>query len=66
MAGVDERAGAQVIKCTVPLANMFGYVTQLRTMSSGRATSTMEFDHFEEVPRGLSEDILTKLKGTSK
>jgi elongation factor G len=66
MAGVDERAGAQVIKCTVPLANMFGYVTQLRTMSSGRATSTMEFDHFEEVPRGISEEILTKLKGTSK
>ena len=66
MAGVGEKAGSQVIKCTVPLANMFGYVTQLRTMSSGRATSTMEFDHFEEVPRGISEEILTKLKGTSK
>jgi elongation factor G len=66
MAGVDERAGSQVIKCTVPLANMFGYVTQLRTMSSGRATSTMEFDHFEEVPRGIAEELLTKLKGISK
>ena len=65
MAGVGEKAGAQVIKCTVPLANMFGYVTQLRTMSSGRATSTMEFDHFEEVPRGISDEILAKLKGTS-
>ncbi len=65
MAGVDEKAGSQVIKCTVPLANMFGYVTQLRTMSSGRATSSMEFDHFAEVPRGLSDEILTKLKGTA-
>jgi elongation factor G len=65
MAGVGEKAGSQVIKCTVPLANMFGYVTQLRTMSSGRATSTMEFDHFEEVPRGISDEILAKLKGTS-
>jgi len=66
MAGVDEKAGSQVIKCTVPLANMFGYVTQLRTMSSGRATSSMEFDHFAEVPRGMADEILTKLKGTEK
>jgi len=66
MAGVDEKAGSQVIKCTVPLAEMFGYVTQLRTMSSGRATSSMEFSHYDEVPRGIAEDILSKLKGTVK
>jgi elongation factor G len=65
MAGVDEKAGSQVIKCTVPLAEMFGYVTQLRTMSSGRATSSMEFSHYDEVPRGIAEDILSKLKGTA-
>ncbi|MBO6518253.1 MAG: elongation factor G [Bacteroidia bacterium] len=66
MAGVDEKAGSQVIKCTVPLAQMFGYVTQLRTMSSGRATSSMEFSHYAEVPRGIADEILTKLKGTAK
>jgi elongation factor G len=63
LAGVDEKAGSQVIKCNVPLSEMFGYVTALRTMSSGRATSTMEFSHYSEVPRGISEDIMTKLKG---
>jgi len=65
LAGVDEKAGSQVIKCKVPLSEMFGYVTALRTMSSGRATSTMEFSHYSEVPRGISEDILTKLKGNT-
>ena len=42
---------------------MFGYVTQLRTMSSGRATSTMEFSHFQEAPRNVTEDVLAKAKG---
>ncbi len=65
LAGVDEKAGSQVIKCKVPLSEMFGYVTALRTMSSGRATSTMEFSHYAEVPKGISEDILTKLKGNT-
>ena len=60
MAGVDEKAGSQVIKCTVPLSEMFGYVTQLRTMSSGRATSSMEFSHYAEVPRGIADSILEK------
>ncbi|MCB9263064.1 MAG: elongation factor G [Flavobacteriales bacterium] len=66
MAGVDEKAGSQVIKCTVPLSEMFGYVTQLRTMSSGRATSSMEFSHYAEVPKNLADQILTNLKGTAK
>jgi elongation factor G len=61
--GMDDRAGAKVIKAKVPLSEMFGYVTQLRTMSSGRATSTMEFSHFEEAPRNIAEEVIAKVKG---
>ena len=63
MQGVDERGGAQVIKAIVPLSEMFGYVTTLRTLSSGRASSTMEFSHYDEVPKGISEEVLAKAKG---
>lgn len=63
MEGMDSRAGAQVIKAKVPLSEMFGYVTDLRTMSSGRATSTMEFFSFQEVPSGVSKAIIEKAKG---
>ena len=66
MEGVDEKGGAQVIKAKVPLSEMFGYVTSLRTISSGRASSTMEFSNYEQVPKGISEDVLTKLKGLVK
>lgn len=62
MQGMDSRNGAQVIKALVPLAEMFGYVTILRTLTSGRATSTMEFSHFAETPKNISEDVLTKYK----
>jgi len=61
--GMDSRAGAQVIKARVPLSEMFGYVTQLRTLSSGRASSTMEFDHYAETPRNVSEEVLAKVNG---
>ncbi len=61
--GMDTRAGAQVIKGKVPLAEMFGYVTQLRTITSGRATSTMEFSHYSEAPKNVSEEVVTKAKG---
>lgn len=61
--GIDERAGAQVIKAKVPLSEMFGYVTSLRTISSGRASSSMEFSHYEEVPKNIAENILKNLKG---
>ncbi len=61
--GMDDRAGSKVVKAFVPLSEMFGYVTQLRTISSGRATSTMEFDHFEETPKSVSEDVIAKAKG---
>jgi len=61
---MSDRNGAKVIKAFVPLAEMFGYVTTLRTLSSGRATSTMEFDHYEETPSNISEAVIKKAKGT--
>jgi len=63
LQGMDTRNGVQVIKALVPLSEMFGYVTQLRTITSGRATSTMEFDHYEPAPRNVQEDIVSKAKG---
>ncbi len=63
LQGMDTRAGSQVIKALVPLSEMFGYVTQLRTITSGRATSTMEFDHYAEAPRNVQEEVITKVKG---
>ena len=62
--GMDDRAGSKVVKAFVPLSEMFGYVTQLRTISSGRATSTMEFDHFKEAPKGVAEGVIANVKGT--
>ncbi|HYK75432.1 MAG TPA: elongation factor G [Daejeonella sp.] len=63
LQGMDTRAGSQVIKAQVPLSEMFGYVTQLRTITSGRATSTMEFDHYAEAPRNIQEEVVAKVKG---
>ena len=63
LLGMDSRAGAQVIKATVPLSEMFGYVTQLRTITSGRATSTMEFDHYEPAPKNVQDEVIAKSKG---
>ncbi|WP_303852647.1 elongation factor G [Seleniivibrio woodruffii] len=56
--GMDIRGGAQVIKCMVPLKEMFGYTTQLRSITQGRATSTMQFDHYEQVPNNIAEEIV--------
>jgi elongation factor G len=61
--GMESRAGARVIKARVPLAEKFGYVTVLRTLSSGRATSTMEFSHYEEVPHEIAKSLLEKIQG---
>lgn len=61
--GMESKAGARVIRAKVPLAEQFGYVTVLRTLTSGRATSTMEFSHFEEVPPEMSRKIIEKTKG---
>lgn len=63
LQGMDSRNGVQVIKALVPLSEMFGYVTQLRTITSGRATSTMEFDHYEAAPRNVQEEVVAKAKG---
>jgi len=65
MEGMDSRAGAQVIKAKVPLSEMFGYVTVLRTITSGRASSTMEFSHYAEAPRNVADEVVTKAKGKS-
>lgn len=61
--GMDAKAGAQIIKAKVPLSEMFGYVTSLRTISSGRASSTMEFSHYSETPRNIAEEVVAKVKG---
>ena len=61
--GMETKAGARVIKAKVPLAEQFGYVTVLRTLTSGRATSTMEFSHFEHVSESIARQILDALKG---
>ena len=65
MKGMDDRAGSKVVKADIPLSEMFGYVTQLRTMSSGRATSSMEFSHFAEAPKNVAEEIVAKIKGVT-
>ena len=61
---MDDRAGAKVVKGLVPLSEMFGYVTSLRTLSSGRATSTMEFDHYAATPKNVSEEVIASINGT--
>ena len=60
---MDDRAGSKVVRADVPLSEMFGYVTSLRTLSSGRATSTMEFDHYAETPSNISEGVIADIKG---
>jgi elongation factor G len=60
---MDDRAGAKVVKAHVPLSEMFGYVTTLRTLSSGRATSTMEFSHYEVTPTNIAEEVIKKAQG---
>lgn len=61
--GMDSRNNAKVIKAKVPLSEMFGYVTTLRTISSGRASSTMEFSHYDPAPRNVQDEVIAKVKG---
>jgi elongation factor G len=61
--GMEDRAGAKAIRGLVPLSEMFGYVTSLRTLSSGRASSTMEFSHYEQAPNNITEAVLAKVRG---
>jgi len=63
---MTDRAGAKVVKAFVPLAEMFGYVTTLRSMTQGRASSTMEFDHYEEVPGNVAKTIIEARAGVSR
>ena len=63
VSGMDQRGNARVINAQVPLANMFGYVNTLRSMSQGRAQFTMEFDHYEQVPNNVSDEIKAKIAG---
>jgi elongation factor G len=63
LEGIDERAGSQVVKAKVPLSEMFGYVTTLRTITSGRATSSMEFSHYSDTPRNIADEVLKKVNG---
>ena len=64
--GQESRSGAIAIQAEVPLAEMFGYVTQLRTITSGRASSTMEFSHYAATPKGIADEVIEKAKGTVK
>jgi len=66
LEGMDSKHGVQVIKAKVPLSEMFGYVTQLRSLSSGRATSTMEFSHYNPAPTNIAEEVIAKQKGKVK
>jgi elongation factor G len=58
--GMDPRGNAQVIRASVPLANMFGYVGHLRSMSQGRANYSMEFDHYAALPQHLADELVAK------
>jgi len=62
---MDDRAGSKVVKAEVPLSEMFGYVTSLRTLSSGRATSTMEFSHYAETPSNIAEEVIKTATGVT-
>ena len=61
--GMDDKGGAKVVNAKVPLSEMFGYITDLRTITSGRATSTMEFFAFENAPKNISEEVISNTKG---
>ena len=65
MKGMDAKVGGQVIKADVPLSELFGYVTDLRTITSGRATASLTFSHYEFVPANLAESIIAKVKGAA-
>ena len=65
MQGMEMKGTAQVIKAHVPLSQLFGYVTDLRTLTSGRASASLTFSHYEQVPQSIAEDVIKKSKGVS-
>ena len=66
ITNMDSKGNARIVKAKVPLSEQFGYVTVLRTLSSGRATSTMEFSHYAELPTNLAKEIIEKIGGRKK
>ena len=62
-SAMEERGGSQIMRANVPLAEMFGYVNDLRSMTSGRASYSMEFSHYEETPRTIAEEVKAKSAG---
>ncbi|QCK14027.1 elongation factor G [Mangrovivirga cuniculi] len=65
MRGMDTKGGAQIIKGDVPLSELFGYVTDLRTISSGRATASLVFSHYDAVPKNIADEVIAETKGTA-
>lgn len=63
MKGMDSKGGAQILKATVPLSELFGYVTDLRTITSGHASASLTFSHYAKVPKHLAEEIIENVKG---
>ena len=61
MKGMDMKGNAQIIKADVPLSELFGYVTDLRTISSGRASASLTFSHYEKVPKNIADEIISKV-----
>ena len=61
MKGMDMKGNAQIIKADVPLSELFGYVTDLRTISSGRASASLTFSHYEKVPKNIANEIISKV-----
>ena len=66
LQGMDAKGTSRIIKAMVPLSELFGYVTDLRTISSGRALATLTFSHYEPVPRGIAEGVIAKAKGVTE
>jgi elongation factor G len=63
LEGIDTKGNGQVIKAKVPLSELFGYVTSLRTITSGRGVASVTFSHYDPTPQGIAEGILAKVKG---
>jgi elongation factor G len=64
--GIEDRPGSKVVKALVPLRSMFGYVTTLRSMTKGRASHTMQFSHYQDTPRSIQEELVTKTRGQKR
>ena len=65
MKGMDTKGTSTVVKADVPLSELFGYVTDLRTISSGRATASLTFSHYDPVPKNIAEKVIAEVKGTA-